>query len=276
MRNRFQSIIITALIMVIVGLLLMFLVDTKWEHYNKVSSIGLSLITTALIAITLDRISIAIFSRNLNKVVENGIGELKVRNYGITEVLDNTPYTNLYTDIRNSNEFILVQTWCPYMKPILKPVEDLLYKGGKIKIFLLHPNSVVAAQRSLDLEEEYGHVPSKILADTANIRTLYKKLLSDNRFTEQELETKLNLYYSVSLPAFALYKTDKKALIAFYWHGTQSDNAMTAIVDFNNKNKAASHINDHLKVLEKNASKVNLNDSKEVQIKYEWQRKRQK
>ena len=258
MNERFKNILIASLILIIIGLLLIFIPSPNSSFKGELSSIGLSLITAGIIAISLDKISLSAISGELNRVLERGIDEIKIRKYGVTNIEDQTAYSDIHKAIEDASEFTLLQTWSPDMKTILTHCEVMLAKGGALKVFLLHPKSCAALQRSSDLEEDLDYVPNKILSDTKQLRAMYQKLLSKNIIDARQINSKIQLYYYSSQPAFALYKTNKKAWVAFYWQKIQSDSAMNIILDCCSTNAANTHFENHIKSLEENSVNVDL------------------
>lgn len=173
MNQSFTNTTIISLVMIIAGLLIVFV----WTpHTNFKAEMGLSLITAGIVSLTIDNISIKEISIRLNKVVEDGLHELVMKRYGIVEITANTPYAKIYSAMTSSKEFTLVQTWSPDMKNILDHCESILGRGGTVTIFLLHPESPAAKQRSLDLQEQIEHVPEKIRSDAKQIRSMYHRL----------------------------------------------------------------------------------------------------
>jgi hypothetical protein len=263
MGTRFYKIAILSLCLFIIGLLLIFLSPKYFPNFSTgLSSIGLSFLTAGMITLTIDRISLSIISSELNSTVEKGLNELGIWKYGIRSILDSMPYKEIYKSIDESNEFILIQTWSPDMNDILKHTEDMLRRGGKVTIFLLHPESCAAKQRSLDLNKHPKHVSEKIHNDSYQIQSLYLYLIKNRICSETDIKKQFKLFYYVSLPAFAFYKTEKKAWVSTYWHGGYADSGMTLEIDLTSDNKAKEQYLKHVHNLESHSHQVHIEYNK--------------
>ncbi len=266
MNDRFKNILIASFALIILGLLLIFVVAPETTYESQISSIGLSLITAGIVAISLDKISLTAISEELNGVMSKGLEEISVRNYGVSNIEDYTSYTDIHEAIATSSEFTLVQTWSPDMKTILRHAEKMILNGGTMKVFLLHPSCASAFQRSMDLEEDINYVSEKIRSDTNQVRSLYRRLAKNYDISEEILSSSIRLFYYSSLPAFALYRTDKMLWVAFYWQKLQSDSAMTLKIDCSISSNALDHYEDQITGIEENAVSVNLRESLEIQL----------
>jgi len=111
-RDRHLLIFIFALLFCISGLLLIFVFSTLLpERADEIQALGVSLFI------------------------------------GVTP---RTSFSELQSSIENSKNLTIVQTWTPDLKGILDAAEPMVLGGGKVSIFLLHPESAFASQRSLD------------------------------------------------------------------------------------------------------------------------------
>lgn len=199
---------------------------------------------------------------DLKSMVEESLQASVMKRYGVAEIISGTPYNEIYKEIELSKEFTLIQTWSPDMKNLLDSCESVLTNGGKVTIFLLHPESFAAKQRSIDLKVKWDNVPKKIRIDTEQVRSMYKRLIESSNFKTPDLKKRLRLFYYSGLPAFALYKTEKKGWVSFYWHGKQSDSGMNLVIDFYSENQAKKYYESHLASLQSVAQEVIL-DSEE-------------
>jgi hypothetical protein len=199
----------------------------------------------------------------LKSMVEESLQASAMKRFGVDEIIAGTPYSKIYEEIELSKEFTLLQTWSPDMKNLLDSCESVLTSGGMVTIFLLHPASFSAKQRSIDLKEKLDNVPGKIRSDTAQVRSMYKRLIASRNVKAPDLKKRLRLFYYSTLPAFALYKTDRKAWVSFYWHGKQSDWGMNLVIDFHSDNQAKKYYEKHLASLRSVAQEVTLDSEEE-------------
>lgn len=257
MKPTFNKITIVSLLFLVAGLTLIYACARYGTCGSELSGIGLSLITAGIVAVTIDKVSLAELSAEVTSIVQDGLCALRMKNFGITNIVTNTPYQEIYAAMDLSKDFILVQTWSPDMKNILKHCESLLARGGRVTIFLLNPDSPAATQRSLDLQEKPDHVPAKIRSDADQIFSMYRRLIKHG-LKESSLKARLRFFYYKTLPSFAIYKTDKNAWVAFYWYGIQSDSGMNIVIDFHSDNPAKARYEDHLSFLEQTSDPQRL------------------
>ncbi|MGE0408763.1 MAG: hypothetical protein AB7P23_05815 [Amphiplicatus sp.] len=262
--ERQKSVLIVSLLLILVGVLLLFGVSPATPVFtNEVGSIGLSLITAGVIALTLDRVSVSAISGKLTGIIDRGLQELKVRNFGVSEITPSTPYDEIYESMKKSAYFDLAQTWSPDMRNILDSAAELVRNGGRLRVFLLHPESEAAKQRSSDLWEEPDYVPNKIRSDISQMRSFRRRMQAEQGLSERDAAARIKLYLHRSLPTCAIYRTEQKAWLAFYWLGAQSDARMNIVVDGTVDNPAAAQCAAHFEMLERAAVNVRL-DRQEI------------
>ena len=238
-----QRVLITALVLMLIGLAIIASAtwftdgDGRWK--DRVESIGLALFTAGFLTILVDRITLATLvdevvgqvektsgahERRQLQMLEASLSGHEVRQHGIRSFEPGVLQPSVRKALEESQTATIVQTWIPDAAAFLGPIKELVKRGGTAKIYLLDPDSCFSRQRSIDLGQAEDTIPAKTRIDRREIRTIYEGL-------NEEGKTRLNLYYYESLPAFAIYQTDHLAWIGLYWHGLQSDQGTTLVVD---------------------------------------------
>ena len=258
-QDRFQRILIASLIFILLGVILLFAISPNFIDYrNEIGSVGISLITAGFLAITLDTISLRSMSSQLNDVLSEGITEMRLREFGIEDVVLGTPFDDIFSSIDVTKNLTIIQTWSPSLKGMLERAQKNLSRGGSITIYLLHPDSIYAKQRSLDLDEEPDFVKTYIKNDISIIRSLYRRVVSDGELESSKAKTRIVLKLYSSLPTCAIYKTDNRAWLALFWLQVQSALRMNFVIEGSSYNDAMHQCDSHIRNVDEVSVAVDL------------------
>lgn len=254
--ERRQKILIASLILVIIGLGCLYVAtkiiredaDSPWGALLQ--PVGAALLTAGAVSVIWDRVTISSLAAELEDTLAVPLDGFCISKHGLRSLATGSFYKQVFDAMSTSSQLTIVQTWCPNIAPFLKHAEPLVARGGRVKIYLLDPKSPLAEQRSIDLGTGPTAVSQHICADTTRIAAAHKKL--------REASGAIELYYYCALPAFALYQLDSAAWVGIYWHGNQSDEGTTLVID--RPSPFALECDQHLKHLDSNATRVALDD----------------
>lgn len=260
-----SGLVIAALILIILGMLLVFVQFSDDSNlHTKLQNLGTALITAGIISLVLDSIAVKSMSSKLSGVLHNNLRELRIRDFGMSDVVDRLPFNQLYSELEVCKSFDVVQTWVPNLSPFLQHAEQMFIKGGRIRVFLLHPASASAGQRSHDLNKvDQPFISNKIKTDIRDVKSFYKTMERQNIFSKSDMKERLQLKLYATLPTCSIHKIDQKAWVGFYWLGIQSDEGMTLVISDNEKNnKALNTIKNQIEELDKKSIQVDLDTDK--------------
>lgn len=245
--------------MLIVGMLLTFVVAPRVVAFeDSLAALGVSLITAAVIAFVLDRVSLTALVAEVSDRLDFAFEDLRLRRSGMRAIETGPFYHGVYEELRHSRTFNLVQTWSPDLTNLLNAAEDVVRRGGRVRVYLLHPESEFAKQRGIDLGPGRDHVPDKIRSDARDVRWRYRELRA------AQATGTIELYYYNALPAFSLYQVDGTAWVGQYWYGAQSDCRTTLVIDV--PSKIWTDYEEHLCRLHKRAVNVPLDTEEEPEL----------
>ncbi len=246
--------------MLILGIVLTFIAprhfDTSTEP--RLLALGSSVITACLIALVLERISFQSLVEEINDRLDHTIEEQGLRKSGLRSIVRGQFYDSIYEKVKCTENLLIIQTWLPDITIFLDRSKDIIKRGGKVRIFLLHPKSVLAMQRGEDLGSGPEQVPDKIRCDTRDVRSRYREIVSLN------YPGSLELFYYDALPALSIYKIDKQAWVGSYWYGIPSDNRSTLVIDI--PSDLWKDYEEHLQRLELIKIKVSLEEDNEPDL----------
>ncbi len=225
--ERRQRILVFTLVTLILGIVLTFIMPRYFADSiaDRFVVFGSTLITACLIALVLERISFQSLVEEINDRLDYTIEEQGLRNGGLRSIVRGQFYDSIYEKVKCTDNLLIIQTWLPDITSFLDISEDIIKRGGKVRIFLLHPKSVFAMQRGVDLGSGSKQVPDKTRCDTRDVRSRYRKIVS------LKYPGSLELFYYDALPALAIYKIDKHAWVGSYWYGIPSDSRSTLVID---------------------------------------------
>ena len=259
--GRFKTILIVSLILVLTGVVLLFAISRIvifQDLSDEIGSIGLSLITAGVLALTLDLVSVSAMSSRLNEIISNGLQELKMRDRGLADVTDSTPYEDMRQAIRKSKSFDLVQTFSPDMDNILDACRVMIRNGGSARIYLLDPECMPAKQRGADLGKSDDYASQKIYSNIEEVKSFAMSLEQIDSLNKDQIRKRIKLFTYSSLPTCAIYKSDMKIWVAFYWLRAWSDARMNLVVDPCAENLALAHIQEQIENVERISEEIDL------------------
>jgi hypothetical protein len=224
--HRRQQVLIASLLIVIFGGLLLFGVAPSMDTWrDEVRALGISLLTAGFMSLLFDRLALTALVGEVTDTLSRAVGAFDLIRAGIRSTTVGPFYTDVYQALGISQSLTIVQTWSPDLTNLLREGTSVVMRGGRIRVYLLHPGSQFARQRGIDLGPGPELVPGKIRSDTSDVRARYRRLV------EKKAKGRLELYYYDALPAFALYATDESAWVGSYWYAAQSDAGPTLRIE---------------------------------------------
>ncbi|MEZ5691667.1 MAG: hypothetical protein R3D71_08390 [Rickettsiales bacterium] len=245
-----SKLIIVAMALIIAGMLFLFVFPSLLsDDYTNIRQgfreLGVPLVITGVISIMLDSVALTSMKAELIKILNNSLQGQQLFDYGLSNIVQRLTYDDIYKAVTNGKNFDLVQTWSPNIQPLLFfHAKTIFRNGGKIRIFLLNPDTEYARQRSADLKLDADKVPNSIRGNIDYIKNFYKSMeeeliaekpnLSEVEIKKEMKRIELRLYSS--LPTCSIYKVDNKAWMGFYWLGKTTDESINLIVSNDRKN----------------------------------------
>lgn len=217
---------------------------------------GSSCITAGFLTALLEHISLREIVLRVHQMLEEGMGELSLRNYGLLEVLETRPYKDIAKQFKRGGSLVVVQTWCPQTKFLLETAEKVVTGGGCLSFFFLDPDCAAAKQRGVDLGADEDFVPNKVIEDTKLLRKLYAKLEAESGLNRVDLSSRITLHYYEGLPSFAIYKAEQKTWVAPYCHDHQADNSANWVLRPNSQ--AMDLVNQQIDSVRRRSTEVDL------------------
>lgn len=235
-------------------------ISTEFGKYRDwLEGAAVSLFVAALIALIIDRLSLAKLEGELKEHIGSLLDGRQLREFGLVRVGSQVPYEEITRSLSGATEFEIVQTWTSYLTHTNDAIHRFILRGGRVRIHLLSPSSPVSAIRSISSNENETFVSTKVCEIAQRLKNLHSSIETSQLVSE--LDDKLQLYFYDCLPSFAIYRVDNRVWIALYWKGQLSDEPMYLELDTSPNTEMRNLIRRQISSVRVDSDQVNLKAS---------------
>lgn len=134
----------------------------------------------------------------------------------IQTVFDKFPDKEFNDHLRQGRHIRILTTWIPYLDMFWEALLTGLQRGGCAEILMLHPQSIIAQLRSLDIAMPNPPVKTRV---QQGIHNNFMALANAAQVLSAKQQPLLQVRVYHALPSVLLYQVDEFCLAGFYFHG---------------------------------------------------------
>lgn len=142
--------------------------------------------------------------------------ELPAPDLTIQTVFDKFPDKEFNDQLRQGRHIRILTTWIPYLEMFWEALLAALQQGGRAEILMLHPQSIIAQLRSLDISLPNPPVKTRVQQGVYNN---FMALANAAQLLPAAQQAALQIRVYHALPSVLLYQVDDFCLAGFYFHG---------------------------------------------------------